>query len=335
MKDTKPDSAAEPTLVSVVIPSRDRRMALEKCLNALVGQTHRHFEIVVVDDASSDGTSEFLETYASDHAELQIRWLINEANIGANRSRNRGIREVRGGLVAFTDSDCVPAQDWLEHLVHPFSDPNLAAVTGTIEMPPPANIFEVTYRGTNRVLDQGYVNRLVGGNMCIRRELLLEYPLDEDLQYGCDEEGLYLKLKAAGYGQRFVREARVLHEHYFTGRSLFRQARIGGTAAAWLVYKYYLPQRIDMLPFLLAYLTLPLVLVKGWLAAGPAFFFVGALAGITYNDLFRKRKTIGETIRSFPVLLAYYHVRLLGYVVQTIRLRVTRHGFKRMRLTRG
>jgi len=334
MNDTEPESVVEPMLVSVVIPARDRRMALEKCLNALAGQTNQDFEIVVVDDASSDGTPEFLETYASAHPELQLRWLVNEVNIGANRSRNRGIGEARGELVAFTDSDCVPSPDWLEHLVRPFSDPKLAAVTGTIEMPAPANIFEVTYRGTNRVIDRGYVNRLVGGNMCIRRELLVEHPLDEDLKYGCDEEGLYLKLKFAGYGQRFVAEAGVLHEHHFTGRSLFRQARIGGAAAAWLVYKYYLPQRIDMLPFLLAYLTLPLVLVKLWLAAVPAFFFVGAMAGITYNDLFRKRKTFGETLRSFPVLLAYYHVRLFGYVVQSVRLRLTRHGIKRVRLTR-
>jgi hypothetical protein len=90
-----------------------------------------------------------------------------------------------------------------------------------------------------------------------------------------------------------------------------------------------------MLPFLLTYLTLPLVLVNVWLVAVPLFFFAGALAGITYNDLFRKQKTIGETIRSFPVLVAYYHVRLFGYVVQAIKLRVTRHDIERLHLPRS
>jgi hypothetical protein len=58
------------------------------------------------------------------------------------------------------------------------------------------------------------------------------------------------------------------------------------------------------------------------------------LAAITYNDLFRKRKTIGETVLSFPVLLAYYHVRLYGYVMQAIRLRFTKHGVARVHISR-
>jgi glycosyltransferase involved in cell wall biosynthesis len=334
MTDPDQNDKGDPVDVSVVIPSRDRRGPLERCLNALVEQTHPHFEVVVVDDASSDGTTAFLQEFSADHPTLPLRWIVNDVNIGANRSRNRGIREARGELVAFTDSDCVPAPDWLERLTAPFADANLGAVTGAIELPSPTNIFEVTYRGTNRVVGKSYVNRLVGGNMCVRRTCLLEYPLDEDLKYGCDEEGLYLKLKAAGFDQRFVPAAHVVHEHHFTGRSLFRQARIGGAGAAWLVYKYHLPPRLDLLPFMLTYLTLPLILVRAWLVVVPAFFFAGALAAITYNDLFRKRKTIGETVLSFPVLLAYYHVRLYGYVMQAIRLRFTKHGVARVHISR-
>jgi hypothetical protein len=168
--------------------------------------------------------------------------------------------------------------------------------------------------------------------MCIRRRLLLEYPLDEDLSYGCDEEGIYMRLRAAGYEQRLVADAVVRHEHYFTGRALFKHAYRGGKATAWLVYKYYLPQRLDMLPFMLAYLTVPLVLIDGRLGVVPLLFFAGALAAITYNDLFRKRKTVGETLRSFPVLLAYYHVRLLAYVTESVRLNLGRHTIQRERI---
>ena len=98
------------------------------------------------------------------------------------------------------------------------------------------------------------------------------------------------------------------------------------------MYKYYLPHRLDLLPFMCTYLTLLLVAVQPWLAIVPAFFFAAALAAITYNDLVRKGKTLAETIRSFPVLLLYYHLRLAGYVLETLRLRLGKGGLKRVRL---
>ena len=122
-----------------------------------------------------------------------------------------------------------------------------------------------------------------------------------------DEEGLHLALRAAGYELRAAPDAVVLHEHHYTGRSLFRQAFRGGRSAARLVYKYYLPPRLDLLPFILAYLTLPLVLLGWWYAVVPGFFFCGAAAAITYNDLFRKGKSIGETVLTFPVLLVSWN----------------------------
>lgn len=332
MNEQRSEETTTEPAVAVVLPTRDRRDALQRCLDSLATQTHPSFEIVVIDDCSSDGTPTVLQQFSDTHPDLTIRWMRNDTNTGTNRSRNRGIRDTRAELVAFIDSDCVATPDWLERLTRPFSDPCLAAVTGSIEMPPPSNVFELTYHGTNRVVDKGYVNRLVACNMCIRRHLLLEHPLDEDLKYGCDEEGIYLRLRAAGFSQRFVADAHVRHEHRHSARSLLRQARRGGAGAAWLVYKYHLPPRLDLLGFMLAYFTLPLALLDFRFAALSAFFFAGALAAITYNDLFRKRKTVGETLRSFPVLLVYYHVRLVGYVVMACKLRLGKHDIQRVRL---
>lgn len=330
----QPEAETDAPLVSVVIPTRNRRRELERCLNTLADQTYPNYEVIVVDDCSSDDTPDFIRDYASRRHGLRLRCLENETHLGANASRNRGIRAGEGVFVAFVDSDCRAECDWLEKLLQGFTGPRVAAVTGAVENPPPTNIYELTYRGTNRVRDSAYVNRLVGCNMSIRRDLLLQYPLDEDLKYGCDEEGIYLRLRAAGYEQKFVRDARVCHEHYFTRRTFFRQARLGGAGAAWLVYKYHLWPRLDLLPFMLAYLTLPLVVVHRWFLAVPALFFAAAVAATTYNELFRKGKTVGDTVRSFPVSLGYYHVRLAGYIVEAIRLRLGRYNIARHRLGR-
>lgn len=324
----------ESPLVSIVVPSYNRLDILPRCLEAIARQTLRDFEIIIVDDGSSDGTPEFLAQFESRHPDLRFRWFVNERNMGSNKSRNRGIREARGEFVAFLDSDSISPPNWLERITRGFVSERVAAVTGIVENPPPSNIYELAYKGTSRVHSAPFADRLVGGNMCIRRHLLEEYPLDEDLTYGCDEEGVYMRLREAGYEQRLVPDAVVRHEHYFGRRSFFRHAYRGGRAAAWLVYKYHLPQRLDMLPFMLTYLTLPLVLIDRWLAVMPLFFFAAALAAITYNDLFRKRKTIGETLRSFAVLLAYYHVRLLAYVTELVRLHLGKHDIKRVRLSR-
>jgi hypothetical protein len=70
-----------------------------------------------------------------------------------------------------------------------------------------------------------------------------------------------------------------------------------------------------------------------WLLVAPLAFFGAALAAVTYNDLARKGKTLSETIRSFPMLVVYYHLRLCGYVLETLRLYLTRHGLRRVRLS--
>ena len=336
-------------LVSIVIPTCDRREIIARGLEALAQQTYANLEVIVVDDFSADGTPEMLDEMAGRHLRLHLRCLQNESHLGANPSRNRGIEAAGGEFVAFLDSDCIAEPDWLERLLAGFASERVAAVSGRVVDLPPTNIYELTFKGTHRLHRDGPAHRLVAGNMCVRRPLLLKYRLDEDratplrntdgrpetgVSGRGDEEGLYLLLRAAGYEMRIVTDAVVRHEHPLDRRRFFRQAFRGGRSAARLVYKYYLPQRIDMLPFLLTYLTVPLMLLHPWLAAVPSFFFAGALAAITYNDLVRKGKTVGETLRTFPLLLVFYHVRLAGYALELLRLRLTRHGLTRVRLDR-
>lgn len=336
-------------LVSVVIPTCNRRDLLERCLQALTQQTYTHCEIIVVDDASTDDTAQFMERFKADHSALNIKYLRNETHSGANPSRNRGIRAASGEFVAFEDNDCMAQPDWLEKLLAGFTSDRVAAVVGLVTDPDPRNIYELAFRGTHRITDTVHARRLVGGNMCLRRDVLLCFMVDEDRATRAvnpdgsvdvtvsgrgDEEGLYLMLKAAGHEIHTAPAAVVLHEHHYNRRSFFRQAYRGGQSAARLVYKYYLKPRLDLLPFILTYLTLPLLLVDYRLALVPAFFFAAAWAAIVYNDIRRKGKSVGETIRSFPALLAYYHVRLIGYVCETVRLRLGHHQITRQRLSR-
>ena len=103
--------------VSVVIPTRDRATRLAAAVEALRAQAlaAERFEIVVVDDGSTDGTRELLNRLSGEGVPA-IRTL-RLPGTGPAAARNAGWREASAPLVAFTDDDCEPAPDWLAALL--------------------------------------------------------------------------------------------------------------------------------------------------------------------------------------------------------------------------
>jgi glycosyltransferase involved in cell wall biosynthesis len=96
--------------VSVIVPVRDRRALLRDTLSALDKQTYRDFEVLIVDDGSTDGSAE--EVVAAADRGLPARVIRGDGR-GAVAARRRGVAEARGEILAFTDSDCAPDEEWL------------------------------------------------------------------------------------------------------------------------------------------------------------------------------------------------------------------------------
>lgn len=103
--------------VAVIIPAKDRRDLLRRALEALDAQTFRDFEVLVIDDGSTDGAD--VEAATSTVADRPVRLLRNEGH-GAVAGRLTGVRASSSPILAFTDSDCEPDPAWLatavEHL---------------------------------------------------------------------------------------------------------------------------------------------------------------------------------------------------------------------------
>ena len=85
--------------VSVIIPTYNRGWTLQAAMDSVLAQTYLDFELIVVDDGSSDDTAEILAAYGPEVKR------IRQANAGVSAARNTGIRAARGELVAFLDSD--------------------------------------------------------------------------------------------------------------------------------------------------------------------------------------------------------------------------------------
>src|SRR5262249_2492663 len=89
-------------LVSIIIPMYNRRRWIGECLDAIQKQTYRNFEVIIVDDRSTDGAVEWLR---SNPGYSFARIHVQEKNVGASASRNTGIQLSKGGLITFIDSD--------------------------------------------------------------------------------------------------------------------------------------------------------------------------------------------------------------------------------------
>lgn len=115
----------EPT-VSIIIPTYNRAYLIERSIKSVLDQTYKDFEVIIVDDASTDNTEEIIRLFENN----KIKYVKNETNKGANAARNTGLQLSKGKYVAFQDSD----DEWLPTklekqiniLIH--SDPKIGVV---------------------------------------------------------------------------------------------------------------------------------------------------------------------------------------------------------------
>lgn len=115
-------------MVSIVIPAYNEEAYIRACLKSLVQQTTKHpFEVIVVDNGSTDGTAQIAKEFLG---VLPLR-LITEKRKGRGAARHTGYMQTRGDIILSTDADVSVPPDWIETMIKPFAVPNVVGVTGT------------------------------------------------------------------------------------------------------------------------------------------------------------------------------------------------------------
>ena len=89
-------------LVSIIMPSYNTAKFISETIDSVLMQTYTNWELIIVDDCSTDNTDEVVKSFLSDD---RIKYIKNEKNSGAAFSRNRALREANGKWIAFLDSD--------------------------------------------------------------------------------------------------------------------------------------------------------------------------------------------------------------------------------------
>ncbi len=144
--------------ISVIVPTHNRKDKLEKCLRSLFQQDYPidGFEVIVVDDGSSDGTDAMLKRWSREQPLLRY---VFQDHKGPAAARNLGTHESKGEIVAFTDNDCVVEKDWVKKMVEAHRNNPAAAAVGGITKVDACNIKAVV----SQFLSNGAVTANVNG----------------------------------------------------------------------------------------------------------------------------------------------------------------------------
>ena len=117
--------------ISVIVPAYNAEKYISKCLDSILGQTFKNFEIIVVNDGSKDNTLALLNEYQLKHPETVK--VIDQQNQGLSMTRNNAIKEAKGNYFIFVDSDDYIKPDMLEKLYNAAKDGNFDVVASDVD----------------------------------------------------------------------------------------------------------------------------------------------------------------------------------------------------------
>jgi GT2 family glycosyltransferase len=274
-----------PPAVSVIVPTHNRKEELQGLISSLDEQTipASQYEIIVIDDGSSDDTLAFLQSLVRNGKDNLV--FFYQKNQGPGAARNRGVSLAKGTILVFTDTDCRPFPDWLENLIKPFSDKTIGAVGGAeaysaedslltraIHVCMTSSMTTGGMRGTTGKKLARYYPRTF--NMAISQEAFKKTGGFKPLFHGEDIE-LSFRIKRAGFKLLFIEQAHVHHRRRTTIKQFFRQLMKMGEARVTLVRMH--PEMLEPLHVVPAAVILA-VAVSVMLS--PVFQFFLSLLGL-------------------------------------------------------
>jgi|GEM_PF-1195626 len=202
-------------MTSIVIVTYNRKLLLEKCLNSIFNQKNPHpFEVIVVDNNSTDGSADFIER----NFKQSVKLIRNKTRVSLLKAKQLGINECAGDIIAFTDDDCSVSENWLEEISSALADKD---ISGGITLPADITLPQWWNSSLNWMIGinarPGIKYLPLGSNIAFHKYVLdnLEkhknnIPVSELLPYGEDNYRLQKSL-AAGFSLRVNKKMLVFH----------------------------------------------------------------------------------------------------------------------------
>jgi cellulose synthase/poly-beta-1,6-N-acetylglucosamine synthase-like glycosyltransferase len=324
----------QPLLASIVVPVFNGAHTLADCLAALHTQTVKaqRYEIIVVDDGSSDRSAEI--------ATRQGAIVTRQEHAGAGPARNLGARQATGPILLFTDADCAPQPDWIEQMLAPFADPNVAGVKGVYRTRQSSLVarftqaeYEEKYDRLARMEQIDFVDTYAAA---YRRDIFEahggfdpKFLLDEDQEFS-------FRLARAGHKLVFAPAAIVYHQHpdstwAYARRKMglgYWKVRVHARHPAKAVRDSYTPwtqkAQLALLPLVGA---LALAAVMGWMS-WIGVLLLAALGLVSTGALMAKAARQGWQVMALAPILTFVRALALGLGIAWGTVSLAKRDFK-------
>jgi len=183
----------EHLFVSVVVITKDRAKLLYDCIRSILNQTYENFELLIIDDGSTDNTEDVVKSFN----DLRIRYLKKKSS-GIPKSRNIGVNESKGEYIVIMDDDDLMMPNRIRDQIDCLTEGSSGSYGGWVDQN--SDLEHEYFPGG----EHGYSQILFGGKIMlhpasmIKRDVLLQYPYDENYSFGTDYV-MNLEISKAGH----------------------------------------------------------------------------------------------------------------------------------------
>lgn len=308
-------------LISVIIINHNGKQFLQKCLSSLLATNYPNFEVIFVDNGSSDDSVEYVKSYFKDQ---RVSFVINDKNRGVPGGRNIGFEKARGAYVVFLDNDTEVEQNWLKELLRVFeSDSRIAVAQSKLLRMVERNRFDhagdyltpfgFLYERSNQAIDKGQFDKVEdilsakGAATMIKSSVFKELGMYDDEYFMYQEETDFcFRVRLAGYRVVFAPKSIVWHA--FSTPLKEKKEHYSQYVIRYYGCRNYISTLIKNLSFGSLCLILPTHIIM-WLILSLIFCFKGRfkdsvwiIQGIFFNltnlsTHHKKRSVVQKSIR--------------------------------------
>lgn len=215
--------------VSVIVVCTNELYHIRRCLPALLAQVYPSYEVIIVDNVSTDGSRDYVKALCAQDARLRL--IENDANLGYVGANNVGFAHAQSDILVIVNPDTEPDQHWLTELVRPLAEPEVGLTTSKIVMMHDRGVINtcgnemnitslVVCRGLGRpateYTEQADVMAVSGAAFAIRRDVLEQIGgFDPSFFIYYEDTDLSLRARLAGYRCVYVPTSIIAHDYVF------------------------------------------------------------------------------------------------------------------------